>query len=113
MARHGLFQIFDHSLMDDDTSIRTAAGEILASILDTDASIIRSHIIKQAEENKKTLAETIIERFIQDEDTGVKVQYSEALRLLLDKNAGLTEMGIIVPEVFQYLLYSFIRFYFY
>ncbi|CAG8554708.1 352_t:CDS:10 [Diversispora eburnea] len=97
LYRHGLFQIFDHSLMDEDVSIRTAAGEILASILDTEASIIRSHIIKQSEENKKTLAETIIERFIQDEDTGVKVQYSEALRLLLDMNAGLSEMGLIVP----------------
>ncbi|KAF0429270.1 DUF625-domain-containing protein [Gigaspora margarita] len=98
LARHGLFKVFDHSLVDNDPTVKTAGGEILASLLDTDASIIRSHIVKQAEEKKKTLAETIIERFIQDSDLGVKAQYAEALRLLLDMNAGLSEMGFIVPE---------------
>ncbi|CAG8604714.1 1400_t:CDS:10, partial [Dentiscutata heterogama] len=98
LARHGLFKVFDHSLVDDDPTVKTAGGEILASLLDTDASIIRSHIVKQAEDKKKTLAETIIERFIQDPDLGVKAQYAEALRLLLDMNAGLSEMGFIVPE---------------
>ncbi|CAG8740999.1 19260_t:CDS:2, partial [Racocetra fulgida] len=92
LYRHGLFKVFDHSLVDDDPSVKTAGGEILASLLDTDASIIRSHIVKQAEDKKKTLAETIIERFIQDQDLGVKAQYAEALRLLLDMNAGLSEM---------------------
>ncbi|RIB17482.1 component of IIS longevity pathway SMK-1-domain-containing protein [Gigaspora rosea] len=98
LARHGLFKVFDHSLVDNDPTVKTAGGEILASLLDTDASIIRSYIVKQAEEKKKTLAETIIERFIQDSDLGVKAQYAEALRLLLDMNAGLSEMGFIVPE---------------
>ncbi|CAG8445985.1 4268_t:CDS:10 [Acaulospora colombiana] len=97
LAKHGLFQIFEHSLVDKDPSVRTAGGEILASILDTDASIIRSYIVKQDEEKKKTLADVIIERFIQDEDMGVKAQCAESLRFLLDMNAGLSEIGFIVP----------------
>ncbi|CAG8474974.1 1937_t:CDS:10 [Acaulospora morrowiae] len=97
LAKHGLFQIFEYSLVDEDPSVRTTGGEILAFLLDTDASIIRSYIVKQVDEGKKTLVEILIERFIQDEDLGVKAQYAEAFRLLLDMNAGLSEIGFMVP----------------
>jgi hypothetical protein len=98
LVRHGALNVFDFSLNNTHAIIKAAGGDILANILETDASLVRTYNVVQAECKKKTLAETIINRLLKDKDCFTKGQYAEAIRMLLDLNASPSEVGTNTVE---------------
>lgn len=85
-------------MSNNHATIKAAGGDILANILETDASLVRTYNVVQAEHKQKTLAETIINRLLKDRDCFTKGQYAEAIRMLLDLSADQTEVGTTTTE---------------
>ncbi|PKY47306.1 DUF625-domain-containing protein [Rhizophagus irregularis] len=98
LVRNGALRVFDFSLSNNHATIKAAGGDILANILETDASLVRTYNVVQAEHKQKTLAETIINRLLKDRDCFTKGQYAEAIRMLLDLSADQTEVGTTTTE---------------
>lgn len=76
-----------------------AGAEILGSILEHDPNLVRSYILAQVKQDKskKSLVETVIQRFIADPDLGMKAQFVEVIRTLLDTATGFGDNGITGP----------------
>ncbi|RUS19445.1 component of IIS longevity pathway SMK-1-domain-containing protein [Endogone sp. FLAS-F59071] len=91
LSHHGLFGIFEHSLADPDALVRMAGAEILGSILEHDPNLVKQ------DKSKKSLVETVIQRFIADPDLGMKAQFVEVIRTLLDTATGFGDNGITGP----------------
>ncbi|GES88550.1 DUF625-domain-containing protein [Rhizophagus clarus] len=98
LVRNGALRVFDFSLSNDHATIKAAGGDILANILETDASLVRTYNVVQAEHKQKTLAETIINRLLKDRDCFTKGQYAEAIRMLLDLSVDPSEVGATTAE---------------
>ena len=98
MIRHGALNVFDFSLSNTNATIKAAGGDILANILETDASLVRTYNVAQAECKQKTLAETTINCLLKDKDCFTKGQYAEAIRMLLDLNPSPSEIGTTTVE---------------
>ncbi|RIA89944.1 component of IIS longevity pathway SMK-1-domain-containing protein [Glomus cerebriforme] len=98
LVRHGALRVFDFSLSNTHATIKAAGGDILANILETDASLVRTYNVVQAECKQKTLAETVINRLLKDKDCFTKGQYAEAIRMLLDLSPDPSEVGATTAE---------------
>lgn len=91
---HGLLQVIHFGLRHDDVAVRVGATDILVSIIDHDAQMIRQTIYRQMHENQPSLTDSLIELLLVEVDLGVKSQISEAVKVLLDQ--GIQGQG---PEV--------------
>ncbi|KAI9019970.1 component of IIS longevity pathway SMK-1-domain-containing protein [Phycomyces nitens] len=100
LAPYGLFDIFDIALTDEDISMRTAGLDMLASIVELNACLVRGYMIKQSkdETTKKNLLEIIVKEFTADKDHILKCQYAEVIRTLLDSSGGPSFGTALVPE---------------
>ncbi|KAF9203679.1 Platinum sensitivity protein, partial [Haplosporangium sp. Z 27] len=99
LVQNGLFSVFYMALSDNERSIKMAGAEIMLSALEHDASLIRSHIVKQSEEMKeKRLFDVLINQFLVEQDAGVMIQLSELIRVLIDTNPSLNE-GMISTSI--------------
>ncbi|OAD73714.1 hypothetical protein PHYBLDRAFT_181326 [Phycomyces blakesleeanus NRRL 1555(-)] len=100
LAPYGLFDIFDIALTDEDISMRTAGLDMLASIVELNACLVRGYMIKQSKEEttKKSLLEVIVEQFTADKDHILKCQYAEVIRTLLDSSGGPSFGTALTPE---------------
>ncbi|KAF8940168.1 Platinum sensitivity protein [Dissophora ornata] len=97
LSQTGLFNVFETALSDSDRKIKMAGAEIFLSAMEHDPNLVRSYIVKQAEEkSSKQLMDIILDQFLAEEDMGIKLQYSEVIRMLLDTNTNQGDNGMPV-----------------
>ena len=97
LSQTGLFNVFETALSDSDRKIKMAGAEIFLSAMEHDPNLVRSYIVKQAEEkSNKQLMDIILDQFLVEEDMGIKLQYSEVIRMLLDTNTNQGDNGMPV-----------------
>jgi protein phosphatase-4 regulatory subunit 3 len=84
----GLLEVIQFALKHQDASVRVAGTDILVSLIDHDALMVRSYIFKAIQEKTKPLTDTLIELLLIEVDLGVKAQMAEAIKILLDPNAN-------------------------
>ncbi|RVD82597.1 uncharacterized protein DFL_007019 [Arthrobotrys flagrans] len=84
--QHGLFNVIDYALQNDDPATRIAGTEILVCMIDNDPLMMRNFIFKQIQEETKPLTDTLIELLLSEQDMGVKSQVADAIKVLLDPN---------------------------
>ncbi|KAI9350073.1 component of IIS longevity pathway SMK-1-domain-containing protein, partial [Zopfochytrium polystomum] len=94
MGQHGLLSIFEFTLADSNVAVRLSATAILSSILDHDASLVRSFCLAQTKQSAAPLVEFIIGRFLEEPDLGLRSQLSEIIRILLDTSGLDSSEGI-------------------
>lgn len=82
---HGLLQVIHFGLRHSDVGVRVGATDILVSIIDHDAQMIRQTIYRQMHDNQPSLIDSLTELLLVEVDLGVKSQISEALKVLLDQ----------------------------
>ncbi|KAF2677912.1 DUF625-domain-containing protein [Lentithecium fluviatile CBS 122367] len=85
---NGLLDVIQYALKHQDASVRVAGTEILVSLIDHDALMVRSYIFKAIQEKSKPLTDTLIELLLIEVDLGVKSQMADAIKILLDPNAN-------------------------
>ncbi|EME85172.1 uncharacterized protein MYCFIDRAFT_153248 [Pseudocercospora fijiensis CIRAD86] len=93
---HGLFNVITFALRHHDASVRVAGTDVLVSLIDHDAHLVRNHIIKAVNEKTTPLTDTIIELLLVEVDLGVKSQMADAIKILLEPasvNAGMEIMN--------------------
>ena len=84
LAGNGVLQELAPFLRDPEYSVRMVVTDIILSILDHDAPLLRSFVLAQRKHGSRALTDVIIEHLVEDEDSGMKFQFSEILRILLD-----------------------------
>ncbi|KAI9665116.1 MAG: Platinum sensitivity protein [Alyxoria varia] len=84
----GLFPTVTFALQHHDPAIRVAGTDILVSLIDHDAPLIRSQIIRAVSEGTKPMTDTLIDLLLVETDLGVKSQISDAIKILLDSQAA-------------------------
>ena len=84
----GLFSTITFALQNHDASVRVAGTDILVAVIDHDAFLIRSQIIKAVQGKSKPMTDTLIELLLRETDLGVKAQIADAIKVLLDPNAN-------------------------
>ncbi|KAG0001725.1 Platinum sensitivity protein [Entomortierella chlamydospora] len=95
LSQNGLFNVFEMALSDEEPKIKMAGTEIFLSAMEHDPNLVRSYIVKQAEETvPKKLMDIILDQFLAEGDTGIKLQFSEVIRILLDTNTSQVENGM-------------------
>ncbi|KAB8648454.1 hypothetical protein FH972_026112 [Carpinus fangiana] len=82
----GLFNVITFALQHSDATVRVAGTDVLVALIDHDALMIRSHILKAINEKMKPMTETLIELLHVEIDLGVKAQIADAMKVLLDCN---------------------------
>ncbi|KAL6704893.1 Platinum sensitivity protein [Coniothyrium glycines] len=85
---NGLLEVIQFALKHQDASVRVAGIDILVSLIDHDALMVRSYIFKAIQEKSKPLTDTLIELLLIEVDLGVKAQMADAIKILLDPNAN-------------------------
>jgi len=103
LAANGIFQELPHFFYDTEYSMRMVVTDIFISILDHDASLLRSFVLAQHKHGSRGLTEVIIEALIQDPDDGMKFQYVEMLRMLMDWSN--VEAADVCPRIIPALIY--------
>lgn len=84
----GLLEVIHYALKHQDASVRVAGTDILVSLIDHDAMMVRSYIFKAIQDKSKPLTDTLIELLLIEVDLGVKAQMADAIKILLDPNAN-------------------------
>ncbi|EME45032.1 hypothetical protein DOTSEDRAFT_70917 [Dothistroma septosporum NZE10] len=92
---HGLFTVITFALRNLDPSVRVAGTDILVSLIDHDAHLVRSHIFKSISEKTVPLTDTLIELLLVEVDLGVKSQMADALKILLDPSSSSAGMEVM------------------
>ncbi|KAF2026940.1 DUF625-domain-containing protein [Setomelanomma holmii] len=85
---NGLLEVIQFALKHQDASVRVAGTDILISLIEQDALMVRSYIFKAIQEKSKPLTDSLIELLLVEVDLGVKAQMAEAIKILLDPNAN-------------------------
>jgi len=85
---NGLLDVIQFALKHQDAAVRVAGTDILVSLIDHDALMVRSYIFKAIQEKSKPLTDTLIELLLIEVDLGVKAQMADAIKILLDPNAN-------------------------
>ncbi|KAF1972828.1 DUF625-domain-containing protein [Bimuria novae-zelandiae CBS 107.79] len=85
---NGLLDVIQYALKHQDASVRVAGTDILVSLIDHDALMVRSYIFKAIQEKSKPLTDTLIELLLIEVDLGVKSQMADAIKILLDPHAN-------------------------
>ncbi|CAK3999023.1 related to DUF625 domain [Lecanosticta acicola] len=93
---HGLFNVIVFALRHHDAAVRVAGTDILVSLIDHDAPLVRSQIFKSISEKTTPLTDVLIDLLLVEVDLGVKSQMADAIKILLDpssSNAGMEAMS--------------------
>lgn len=91
----GLLEVIQYALRHQDASVRIAGTDILVSLIDHDALLVRSYIFKSIQEKSKPLTDTLIELLLIEVDLGVKSQMADAIKILLDPVANVASMDAL------------------
>ncbi|KAI5356779.1 putative PH-like domain superfamily protein [Septoria linicola] len=89
---HGLFNTITYALRHHDAAVRVAGTDVLVSLIDHDAHVVRNHIIKALHEKTVPLTDVLIELLLVEVDLGVKSQMADAIKILLDPTS--TQAGM-------------------
>lgn len=89
LIAHGLLQVVHFGLRSNDVAVRVGATDIMVSVIDNDAQMIRQTIYRQIHEKQPPLTDTLIDILLVETDLGVKSQISDALKVLLDQGPPL------------------------
>ncbi|KAF2171724.1 hypothetical protein M409DRAFT_63331 [Zasmidium cellare ATCC 36951] len=89
---HGLFTVITFALRHHDASVRVAGTDVLVSLIDHDAHLVRGHIFKAISEKTVPLTDTLIELLLVEVDLGVKSQMADAIKILLDPSSSAAGM---------------------
>lgn len=92
LIHHGLFNVIVYSLRNHDAAVRVAGTDVLVSLLDHDAHLVRNHVMKAISDKTTPLTDTLIELLLVEVDLGVKSQMADAIKILLDPT--LTQQGM-------------------
>ncbi|KAG0163527.1 Platinum sensitivity protein [Apophysomyces sp. BC1034] len=103
LAPFGFLDSFLISLTDSEKTMRAEAVDLLSSVVEHDASLVRSYMLRESkdEKNGAKLLETIVEQFTMDRDHNLKFQYAEIIRVLLDSNNGATPGTMLTGETLR------------
>ncbi|KAF7721217.1 Platinum sensitivity protein [Apophysomyces ossiformis] len=103
LAPFGFIDSFLISLTDCDKGTRAEAVDLLSSVVEHDASLVRSYIMRESKDEKdgEKLLEIIIDQFTMDRDHELKFQYAEIIRVLLDSNNGATPGAVLTGETLR------------
>ena len=83
-TNHGLLRVITFAILNKEASLRVAGTDILVAMIDHDPSMVRSYILKNINEKKMPLTETLIELLLVEVDLGVKAQAADAIKVLLE-----------------------------
>eukprot|EP01117_Protostelium_nocturnum_P007283 TRINITY_DN2607_c0_g1_i1.p1 TRINITY_DN2607_c0_g1~~TRINITY_DN2607_c0_g1_i1.p1 ORF type:complete len:591 (+),score=132.41 TRINITY_DN2607_c0_g1_i1:153-1925(+) len=88
LHRHGICDVLQNTLNDEELSIRLISIHILDSILGHEPSLIRTFILSQKPQNSEEegyqFLNTIVKGLLEDPELGVRVQLTEIVRAILD-----------------------------
>lgn len=85
LIAHGLFLQLEFALNDTNDSIRMLGTELLLTIIDLDATLIRNYVQTPGQHAATfALMQTLVELFFRERDIGLKSQTVEALKYMLD-----------------------------
>ncbi|CAO3643684.1 unnamed protein product [Cunninghamella blakesleeana] len=89
LAVHGLFDIFEIALFSEDENIRVTGVNVLNSIVELNAPLVRRYILSQAHDNNdgnRNLLDCILDRFTTAADELLKLLYLDIIILILTPN---------------------------
>ena len=92
---NGLLDVIQYALKHQDAAVRVAGTDILVSLIDHDALMVRSYIFKAIQEKSKPLTDTLIELLLIEVDLGVKAQMADAIKILLDPSTTQAQMDMM------------------
>lgn len=81
-VRHGLFKLVDFALKDDSILIRSLGTELVVTLVDHDAALVRSHV------SHPSVHVILINLLLSERDAGLRTQAVETLKALFDPDAG-------------------------
>ncbi|KAK4231356.1 component of IIS longevity pathway SMK-1-domain-containing protein [Podospora fimiseda] len=81
--QQGLLPVINFGLRHPDVSVRVGATDILVSVIDHDASLIRKTLYEQIARKTPPLTDTLIDLLLVEVDLGIKSHLADSLRLLL------------------------------
>jgi len=84
----GLFPIITYALEQTDATVRVAGTDILVTIVDHDAILMRTLVFKSINEKTKPITDTLIDLILVETDLGIKAQVADAIKVLMDPSAG-------------------------
>lgn len=101
LTEWGLLIVLEYALTRIESRLRNAAAEILMSIIEYDASGVRSHILEQVD--KKSSLPPLITKLASilhepEGDLGLKTQIAESMRILFDSSLDGSAGGPIVAQ---------------
>lgn len=80
----GLYSLLEFALNDTVESIRILGTELLLTIIDIDAALIRNYTQNSQANSTFALMQTLVTLFFKEDDIGLKYQVIEALKYMLD-----------------------------
>lgn len=84
LVSSGLFYLLEFALNDNTESIRMLGTELLLTIIDLDATLVRTHLQNIQGHNTFALMQTLVDLLFRENDIGLKSQAVEALKYMLD-----------------------------
>lgn len=85
LIAHGLFLLLEFALNDSNETIRMLGTELLLTVIDLDASLIRNYVQTPGQHAATfALMQTLVDLFFREPDIGLKSQAAEALKYMLD-----------------------------
>lgn len=101
LTEWGLLIVLEYALTRVESRLRNAAAEMLMSIIEYDASGVRSHILEQVD--KKSSLPPLLTKLASilhepEGDLGLKTQITESMRILFDSSLDGSAGGPIVAQ---------------
>lgn len=88
---YGLFEVISFAVKHPLPAMRTTGIDIMVALLDHDAIMMRSYMLKAFSEKRTPLTDTLIDLLHAETDLGVKTQLADALKILLDPPAPMLD----------------------
>ncbi|KAI8380880.1 component of IIS longevity pathway SMK-1-domain-containing protein [Radiomyces spectabilis] len=90
LVKYDLLDAIVFGMKDEEGNMRSRCVDILLSMVEVDASLIRTHIMQEATDEGRSdrLLDTVMHYFVTDKEHFHKSEYAEMLKLLLDSNSG-------------------------
>lgn len=101
---NGLLDVIQYALKHQDAAVRVAGTDILVSLIDHDALMVRGYIFKAIHEKSKPLTDTLIELLLIEVDLGVKSQMADAIKILLDPSANIASLEALARSNSDFLV---------
>lgn len=95
LISNGLFLLIEFALNDESTLIRMLGTELLLTVIDLDASLIRNYAQNSQGQATFAIMQTLVDLFFRESDIGLKSQAIEAIKYMLD---AVTSMHFAIDD---------------